>query len=119
MAKFLDADGVSFLWSQLSLQDYPNNETLVAVINAIDETKANKNDVLLKAEQELTTEEVEQVRANLKLENLATEEQVEAAVSTKASSNELYTVSGRVTVLENQREDFIEASNAEIEALFA
>ena len=45
MAKFLDADGVSFLWSQLSLQDYPNNETLMAVINAIDNTKANKNDV--------------------------------------------------------------------------
>ena len=42
MAKFLDADGVSFLWSQLSLQDYPNNDTLIAVLNAIDETKADK-----------------------------------------------------------------------------
>lgn len=45
MAKFLDADGVSFLWSQLSLQDYPNNETLIAILNAIDSTKANKEDV--------------------------------------------------------------------------
>jgi hypothetical protein len=39
---FLDANGVSFLWSQLSLQDYPNNDTLIAVLNAIDETKADK-----------------------------------------------------------------------------
>lgn len=40
--KFLDAEGVSTLWKQLSLQDYPNNETLMAVINAIDETKQDK-----------------------------------------------------------------------------
>ena len=26
------------------MEDYPNNETLIAVINAIDETKANKDD---------------------------------------------------------------------------
>lgn len=41
--KFLDADGVASLFSKLSLQDYPNNETLVAVLNAIDSTKADKN----------------------------------------------------------------------------
>lgn len=41
--KFLDADGVASLFSRLSLQDYPNNETLVAVLNAIDTTKADKN----------------------------------------------------------------------------
>lgn len=40
--KFLDEQGVQHLWNQLSLEDYPNNETLVAVLNAIDETKADK-----------------------------------------------------------------------------
>ena len=34
--KFLDQNGVEYLWSQLSLEDYPNNETLIAVLNAID-----------------------------------------------------------------------------------
>lgn len=28
------------------MQDYPNNETLMAVINAIDETKADKTDIV-------------------------------------------------------------------------
>ena len=78
MSKFLDASGVSFLWSQLSMQDYPSNETLVAVINAIDETKANKDNVLFKTQQELTTEELSQVHENLNLGTLATKEQVEA-----------------------------------------
>ena len=40
--KFLDQAGVQYLWSQLSLKDYPNNETLIAVLNAIDETKVDK-----------------------------------------------------------------------------
>ena len=43
--KFLDQAGVQYLWSQLSLEDYPNNETLIAVLNAIDATKADKTDV--------------------------------------------------------------------------
>ena len=37
--KFLDYEGVKYLWSKINMQDYPNNETLMAVINAIDETK--------------------------------------------------------------------------------
>lgn len=37
--KFLDQNGVQYLWSKLSMQDYPNNETLIAILNAIDETK--------------------------------------------------------------------------------
>lgn len=45
MAKFLDENGVQHLWSKINMQDYPNNNTLMAVINAIDETKANKTDV--------------------------------------------------------------------------
>lgn len=42
---FLDKKGVEFLWSQLSLEDYPNNETLIAVLEAIDKTKADKENV--------------------------------------------------------------------------
>lgn len=45
MKKYLDATGLQHLWRQLSLKDYPNNETLVAVINAIDEEKADKSDL--------------------------------------------------------------------------
>ena len=44
--KFLDTEGLKLLWSKISMEDYPNNETLIAVLNAIDETKADKNDVL-------------------------------------------------------------------------
>lgn len=43
--KFLDQNGIEYLWSQLSLEDYPNNETLIAVLNAIDTTKADKNEI--------------------------------------------------------------------------
>ena len=41
--KVLDADGVKVLFDLLSLQDYPNNDVLMAVINAIDATKLDKN----------------------------------------------------------------------------
>lgn len=41
--KVLDADGVKVLFNLLSLQDYPNNDVLMAVINAIDTTKLDKN----------------------------------------------------------------------------
>lgn len=44
--KFLDKNGVSYLYKQLSLQDYPNNETLMAVIEAIDKIKISKSDLL-------------------------------------------------------------------------
>lgn len=45
MKKFLDVSGLQYLWEQISLKDYPNNETLVAVINAIDEEKANRDEI--------------------------------------------------------------------------
>ena len=41
--KYLDQEGVKYLWSKISLEDYSNNETLMAVISAIDETKLDKN----------------------------------------------------------------------------
>ena len=40
--KYLDQEGVKFLWSKVSMEDYPNNDTLIAVLNAIDQTKADK-----------------------------------------------------------------------------
>jgi hypothetical protein len=64
--KVLDQSGVQYLWSKISMEDYPNNETLIAVINAIDETKANKDEIPTKTSQlendsKFVTEE--QVRA--------------------------------------------------------
>ena len=43
--KFLDAEGVKYLWSKINMQDYPNNETLMDIIEAIDETKADKSEL--------------------------------------------------------------------------
>jgi hypothetical protein len=43
--KFLDYEGVKYLWSKINMQDYPNNETLINVINAIDEAKADKDEL--------------------------------------------------------------------------
>ena len=44
--KFLDYEGVKYLWSKINMQDYPNNETLMDVIEAIDETKADKSELV-------------------------------------------------------------------------
>ena len=49
--KYLDQEGVKFLWSKISMEDYPNNETLIAVLNAIDETKADKDKIPTKVSQ--------------------------------------------------------------------
>ena len=43
--KYLDQEGVKHLWSKISMEDYPNNETLIAILNAIDQTKADKNEI--------------------------------------------------------------------------
>lgn len=51
--KFLDQEGLAYLWKKLSLQDYPNNDTLVAVINAIDEGKIDKTTAIPFIEQAL------------------------------------------------------------------
>ena len=42
--KFLDAQGVAYLASKLD--EYPNNEILATVINAIQEALNEKNDLL-------------------------------------------------------------------------
>ena len=73
MKKFLDVEGLKHLWSQISLQDYPNNDVLVAVINALDETKADRDEiptnVVLYSPQTLTEEQKAQARANLGITN--------------------------------------------------
>lgn len=43
--KFLDQDGVSHLWSKVIEQDYTNSQMLMAVIDAIDESKADKTEI--------------------------------------------------------------------------
>lgn len=45
MSKYLDKNGITYLWNKLSLNDYPNNETLIAVLNAIDTTKADRDEI--------------------------------------------------------------------------
>lgn len=52
--KFLDYEGVKHLWSKVNMQDYPNNETLITVINAIDETKADKTELFSGSYNDLT-----------------------------------------------------------------
>ncbi len=55
MKSFLDYEGLKHLWSKISMEDYPNNATLIAVLNAIDSTKADKDELdnyLLKSEYE-------------------------------------------------------------------
>ena len=64
--KFLDAEGIKYLWSKISMEDYPNNETLIAILKAIDQTKADKTEIPLSTSQlendsNFTSEE--QVRA--------------------------------------------------------
>lgn len=60
--KILTEEGLKILWSQISLSDYPNNDTLIAVIEAIDETKANRDELknyYLKTEADILHREVE------------------------------------------------------------
>lgn len=61
--KFLDQAGVQYLWSKLSLEDYPNNQDLVMIINAIDETKLDKKtfDVFYKLYVEASKEDIENI----------------------------------------------------------
>ena len=61
MNKFLDEKGVQYLWSKISMEDYPNNETLIAVLNAIDITKLDKEtfDTFYRLYNEVTKEDIE------------------------------------------------------------
>ena len=50
--KFLDEEGVKYLWDKVNMNDYPNNNTLIAVLDAIDETKADKENVAFISEDD-------------------------------------------------------------------
>lgn len=43
--KFLDFNGVRYLWSKINMQDYPNNDLLINVIDTIDNTKVDKTEL--------------------------------------------------------------------------
>ena len=49
--KYLDQEGLQFLWSKINMQDYPNNDVLITVINAIDEGKMDKTTAVPLIEQ--------------------------------------------------------------------
>lgn len=63
MPNFLDSVGLTYLWKKISLNDYPNNKTLISVINAIDETKANINNPTFSGEVSTTIEGTTQILA--------------------------------------------------------
>ena len=64
--KFLDFEGVRHLWSKINMQDYPNNDMLMNVIQAIDDTKADR-DELLQNKEEITGQESYELQFKLKL----------------------------------------------------
>lgn len=53
--KFLDANGVQYLWSKVNMNDYPNNETLISVIDAIDDSITEVDNRVLNLENGKTT----------------------------------------------------------------
>lgn len=111
--KFIDRNGLKVLWNQISLKDYPNNETLMAVIDSIDETKADKETLkkyYLKTEADVLHTEIEdyvdnQVAALVNSapetldtlgelaaafeENKEVVEALDSAISTKANQSDL------------------------------
>ena len=113
--KYLDAAGITHLWSKLSLEDYPNNELLIAVINAIDENKADKIEVnssllelksyideqtaacdtaILFTRQDLTEEQKAQARENLGITESSGTITPPAEDSTPITTEYVYTYDG-------------------------
>lgn len=64
--RFLDFEGVRHLWSKINMQDYPNNDMLMNVIQAIDDTKADR-DELLQNKEEITNQESYELQFKLRL----------------------------------------------------
>ena len=108
--KFLDYDGVAYLWSKISMEDYPNNETLIAVLNAIDETKADKNEIILKTDLDdyYTKAEVEAYHSDLED---YTDQQVAALVN---SAPETLDTLGELATALQENATIVEALDASI-----
>ena len=105
--KYLDQKGVEYLWSKLSLEDYPNNELLIAVINAIDEGKADKTEIPTKISQ-LENDS-----------NFTSEEQVEALFK-KLNSNTIlgfYCIEDVTVIIDGTSIEYPANSNVEIKLL--
>ena len=70
--KILDSVGLTYLWSKINMQDYPNNETLIAILNAIDDTKADKADlnIYLKKEDYIAGETGSSAIASMLMETM-------------------------------------------------
>lgn len=81
--KILDSTGLTYLWSKINMQDYPNNETLIAILNAIDDTKVDKNEAILTIPQALTEEQKNQVKENLGLTTIVQEPENAEPVTTE------------------------------------
>ena len=62
--KFLDYEGVKHLWSKINMNDYPNNETLMDVIEAIDETKADKSELFSGSWNDLEDKPFGEIKVN-------------------------------------------------------
>ena len=72
--KYLDAEGLQHLWSKINMQDYPNNDVLIKVIDAIDESKADKDSVPTKVSQlENDTNFISEIQAEALYEAIALE----------------------------------------------
>lgn len=119
--KFIDKDGLKVLWKQIDLKDYPNNETLMAVIDSIDKIKADKEilgNYYLKSEADTLHTEIEnyvdtQVAALVNAapetldtlgelaaafeENKEVVEVLDSAISTKANQSDLTTLQNTVS----------------------
>ena len=98
---------------------FKENEEVVQVLNDAIVTKADADCVLYKTPQELTSDEVNQVHKNLKLENLASEDQVEALYKSLTSNRALrfYCIEDVVIVLNGVYTTYPANSNVEVKFL--
>ena len=96
----------------------PNGQVYALGASSYDELE-NKPDVLIKQEQVLTDEEITQVHQNLRLGNLATEEQVEQLYKTLTSDRVLrfYCVEDVIIVLNGASTIYPANSNVEVKFL--
>lgn len=94
----------------LSLDDIANEIRTLSSVNV------DIDNVLVKTEQELTDEELAQVRKNLKLENIASEEQVEALYKSLTSNKALrfYCIEDVTIVLNGVSTTYPANSNVEV-----
>lgn len=109
--KFLDYEGVKHLWSKINMQDYPNNETLMAVINAIDETKADKTDIVQSDLSQNDSEAADYVKGIIRQESLPEgypyKTETENVIMPETEFTTAESDEGYMTVLEETVELFI------------